>query len=86
MKIIIRAAKLFQRKLFAGTDELLLLHLQCLFLSWLIFLVLFTIIFFIEMIVFIFSLYSDNFDAIDTRIQILSQECVEDLTSQGFKE
>lgn len=38
------------------------------------------------MIVFIFLLYSDNFDAIDTRIQILSQECVEDLTSQGFKE
>ena len=38
------------------------------------------------MIVFIFLLYSDNFDAIDTRIQILSQECVEGLTSQGFKE
>ena len=46
----------------------------------------FTIFFFIEMILFIFLLNSDNFDAIDTRIQILSQECVEDLTSQGFKE
>ena len=46
----------------------------------------FTIFFFIKMILFIFLLNSDNFDAIDARIQILSQECVEDLTSQGFKE
>ena len=38
------------------------------------------------MIVFTFLLNSDNFDVIDGRIQILSQECVEDLTSQGFKE
>ena len=86
MKIIIRAAKLFQRKLFASTDELiLLLHLQCLIIMTNIFGIVYYS-FFIEMIVFIFLLYSDNFDAIDTRIQILSQECVEDLTSQGFKE